>query len=379
VSKINIPFIDLKRTEQGFHEALMEKFHSMTLGAQFIGGAEVATLEARQKTELQVAHAVTCANGTDAIQLALRAVEVGEGDLVLVPNVTFWATFEAVVNVGAKPVTIDADLSDGGVSFDAFAQAIQKIKPKAALVAHLYGWGSAHLYELRKLCRNEGVVLVEDGAQAFGVMYQDVPIFKGAQISTTSFYPAKVLGAAGDGGAVFTDDPELADTVRRLSNHGRTAHYGYGDVGWNSRLDSLQAAFLNLSLDHIHARIASRRDAVAFYLDHLPATGIHLMRAPKEYKENGYCNVCMVQDSSTKSRLEARLKSEAIGFGNIYPSVMSIQPGAAAYLKGHFGGLVGEQLCASVLNLPLFPYMTKEELNRVVEVVGEVMRGSNVN
>ena len=206
-----------------------------------------------------------------------------------------------------------------------------------------------------------------------------MPIFKGAHISTTSFYPAKVLGAAGDGGAVFTDDPELADTVRRLSNHGRTAHYGYGDVGWNSRLDSLQAAFLNLSLDHIHARIASRREAVAFYLDHLPATGIDLMKAPNGYEQNGYCNVCLVQDSSTKTHLEARLKAEGIGFGNIYPSVMSTQPGAAACLKGHFGGLVGEQLCASALNLPLFPYMTKEELKRIVEVVGEVMGGSNVS
>ena len=350
----------------------------MTLGAQFIGGAEVTNLESRLKTELQVAHAVTCANGTDAIQLALRAVGVGEGDAVLVPNVTFWATFEAVVNVGAKPVTVDADISDGGVSFDAFAEAIQKIKPKAALVAHLYGWGSARLMELRQLCRQAGVVLIEDGAQAFGVMFQGSPIFKGAHISTTSFYPAKVLGAAGDGGAVFTDDAELADTVRRLGNHGRTAHYGYGDVGWNSRLDSLQAAFLNLSLDHIHARIASRREAVAFYLENLSFTGIQLMKAPLGYEENGYCNVCLVQDASIKTHLETRLKGEGIGFGNIYPSVMSSQPGAIAYLQGHFGGHVGEQLCASVLNLPLFPYMTKEELKRVVEVVGEVMGGSNV-
>src|SRR5690606_14186721 len=107
--------IDLKRLEPGFHAALMEKFHAMTLGAQFIGGAEVSTLESRLQAELQVAHAVTCANGTDALQLALRAVGVGEGDLVLVPNVTFWATFEAVVNVGGKPVTVDADITDGGV------------------------------------------------------------------------------------------------------------------------------------------------------------------------------------------------------------------------------------------------------------------------
>ncbi|QMV66054.1 DegT/DnrJ/EryC1/StrS family aminotransferase [Pseudomonas berkeleyensis] len=375
---MNVPFIDLKRLEAGFHEALMEKFHAMTLGAQFIGGAEVATLETRLQSELQVTHAISCANGTDALQLALRAVGVGAGDLVLVPNVTFWATFEAVVNVGARPVTVDADLRDGGVSFEAFEQAIRNAKPKAALVAHLYGWGSARLLELRALCREQGVVLVEDGAQSFGARYQGEPIYKGAQISTTSFYPAKVLGGAGDGGAVFTDDAALADKVRRLGNHGRTAHYGYGDVGWNSRLDSLQAAFLNLSLDHIDARIASRREAVAFYQKHLPAAGIQLMNAPSDYDENGYCNVCLVPDAALKARLEAELKAEGIGFGNIYPGVMSSQPGAVASLAGHFGGQVGEQLCASVLNLPLFPYMTESELQRVVEVVGSVIGGTNV-
>lgn len=375
---MNVPFIDLKRYEEGFHEGLIKKFHSMTFNGQFIGGLDVSELEKRLQSKLDVTYAISCANGTDAIQLALRAVSVGEGDVVLVPNVTFWATFEAVVNVGAKPVTVDADISDGGVCFNAFAEAIRECRPKAALVAHLYGWGSARLLELRALCQEHGVVLVEDCAQAFGVRYQGEPIFKGAHISTTSFYPAKVLGAAGDGGAVFTDDAELADKVRRLGNHGRTAHYGYGDVGWNSRLDSLQAAFLNLSLDHIEARIASRREAVAFYQKHLPTNGIQLMNAPAGYEENGYCNVCLVPDAALKASLEARLKAEGIGFGNIYPSVMSSQPGATAYLKGHFGSQVGEQLCASVLNLPLFPYMKKAEQQRVVEVVSSVLGVGNV-
>lgn len=373
--KITVPFIDLKRIEPGFHERLMQKYSTMTLNSEFIGGAEVLELEKRLQAELDVKHAVSCANGTDAIQLALRALGVGEGDLVLVPNVTFWATFEAVVNVGAKPVTVDADITDGGVCFEAFTQAIRESKPKAAVLAHLYGWGTSRLAELRALCQEHDVALVEDGAQAFGVRYKGESIFKGTLISTTSFYPAKVLGAAGDGGAVFTNDAALADKVRRLSNHGRTAHYGYGDVGWNSRLDSLQAAFINLSLDHIEARIASRREAVAFYHKHLPTTGFELMSPPAGYQENGYCNVGLVRDAAVKTALQAKLKAEGIGFGNIYPSVMSSQPGAAAYLRGHFGGQVGEQLCASVLNLPLFPYMTEAELQRVVDIVGAQLGG----
>lgn len=353
----------------------MEKFHAMTINAQFIGGTEVAALESRLQSDLQVAHALSCANGTDALQLALRAVGVGEGDVVLVPNVTFWATFEAVVNVGAKPVTVDADITDGGVDFAAFEQAIREASPKAAIIAHLYGWGSARLKDLRDLCKKHSVFLIEDGAQSYGAEFDGEPICKAAFISTTSFYPAKVLGGAGDGGAVFTNDAALADKVRRLGNHGRTAHYGYGDVGWNSRLDSLQAAFLNLSISHIGERLESRRKAVEFYQDALPSTGIELMSAPALYKENGYCNVCLVPDANTKTALESALKVAEIGFANIYPGVMSSQPGAAAYIKGHFGGHVGEQLCASVLNLPLFPYMTEEELRSVVSVVRETLAG----
>lgn len=370
---LKVPFIDLKRYESGFVDAVNEKFALMTANAQFIGGEEVVRLESRLQELLGVRFAVSCANGTDALQLALRALGVGRGDVVLVPNVTFWATFEAVVNVGADPVTLDADLSDGGISLAALEEAIAKLKPKAAIIAHLYGWGSARLSEIRNLCKAEGVLLLEDGAQCYGATFHGAPVYQGGLISTTSFYPAKVLGGAGDGGAIFTDDEELAERVRRLGNHGRTTHYGYGDVGWNSRLDSFQAAFLNLGLEHIGQRIASRRSSAAFYQAKLPSLGVEVMRPPVAYEENGYCNVCLIRDAAQKAALETALKAEGIGFGNIYPGVMSRQPGGVGVNKGHFGGGAGETLCASVLNLPLFPYMTQAELDRVVSVVGAAL------
>ncbi len=363
----------MKRFESGFLDQVNAKFATMVANAQFIGGTEVSNFEARMQHALGVRYAVTCANGTDALQLALRALGVGRGDTVLVPNVTFWATFEAVVNVGADPVTLDADLSDGGIALAALEEAIAVSKPKAAVIAHLYGWGTARLAEIRVLCRNKGVLLLEDGAQCYGTTFRGMPIYQGALISTTSFYPAKVLGGAGDGGAVFTDNAELANQVRRLGNHGRTTHYVCGDVGWNSRLDSLQAAFLNLSLDHVHARIASRRRAAAFYQRVLPELGVEVIAPPKDYEENGYCNVCLVRDPAQKATLEAALKAEDVGFANIYPGVMSRQPGSVQVHKGHFGGTEGEILCASVLNLPLFPYMTQAELDRVVQVVSQAL------
>lgn len=370
---VSVPFIDLKRYETGFHQALMEKYAAMTAQAQFIGGAEVVALERRLQEALLVGHAITCANGTDALQLALRALGVGRGDVVLVPNVTFWATYEAVVNVGADPVTVDASLEDGGVAYAALEQALTQAKPKAAIIVHLYGWGSRRLADIRDLCRKHGVALLEDGAQCFGASYQGSSIYKGALISTTSFYPAKVLGGAGDGGAVFTDDADLAGKVRRLGNHGRTAHYGYGDVGWNSRLDALQAAFLNLSLNYIDQRIVSRRAAAAVYQRVLPGLGVEVMAPPTDYAENGYCNVCLIRDLDKKKALEAALKSAGIGFGNIYPGVMSAQEGARGYGRGHYGGHDGEVLCASVLNLPLFPYMTQAEIDRVIDVVASAV------
>lgn len=370
---MKVPFIDIKRYEAGFVDAVAVKFTEIVTGAQFMGGDEVKRLEDSLAQALGTSFAVTCANGTDALQLALRALGVGRGDTVLVPDVTFWATLEAVVNVGATPATVDVELADGGVSIIALGEAMAELRPKAVIIAHLYGWASAHLAEIRQMCLSANVLLVEDGAQCFGTQVNGGPILAEALISTTSFYPAKVLGGAGDGGAVLTNDSELAEKVRQLANHGRTSHYGYGDVGWNSRLDSLQAAFLNLSLAHFDERLASRQRSARYYRETMPSLGVTLMDSPASFVENGYCNVCLIDDPARKSSLQNRLREEGIGFGNIYPGVLSQQPGAKDYLRAHVGGTEGRKLCDQVVNLPLFAYMTDIELERVTAVVARAM------
>ncbi len=366
---MKVPFIDLKRHEPTFIERWLAKVDAMTRDAQFIGGSEVAALESRLAKRLGVEHAISCANGTDALQLALRALGIGQGDLVLVPNATFWASFEAVVNVGAAPATVDISLRDGALDIESLRAAFARTSPKAVMLVHLYGWGSAAIDDIRALCRDHSVALVEDGAQSFGTLYHDVSIFKHAQVATTSFYPAKVLGAAGDAGAVFTNDAQLADRVRQIGNHGRSTHYGHAAVGWNSRMDALQAAFLNLSLDHIDARLASRRSSAQAYRELLPAAGLDPMPAPPGYQDNGYCNVCLLSDADAKTRLQSWLQTNGVGFANIYPGTMSEQDGAHPYLRGHFGGDQARQLCQSALSLPLFPYMTQDELAHVISVV----------
>lgn len=369
---MRVPFIDLKRYEAGFLARWQEKVAAMSSRSEFIGGAEVTNLEGALIKRLSVGHAVTCANGTDALQLALRAMDVGRGDRVLVPDMTFWATFEAVVNVGADPVTVDIDPEDGGIDIDCFERAIDQYRPKAAIIAHLYGWGTRHLADVRALCRDRGVLLLEDGAQCYGVEYNGASIYRDALVSTTSFYPAKVLGAAGDGGAIFTNNAGIAEKVRQLGNHGRTQHYGHGSIGWNSRLDALQAAFLNLALEFIEQRLASRRESAAFYREHLAGLSVLIMNVPQGYVENGYCNVCQVEPS-LRAILQAALKEAGVGFGNIYPGAMSAQPGAKAYLSGSVSNGQATRYCETVLNLPLFPYMTAAELTSVVDVVKKTL------
>ena len=372
---MTVPFIDLKRFEDGFLESWEEKVSKISKTASFIGGQEVELLENRLASVTENEFAITCANGTEAIQLALRALDIGPGDIVLVPNMTFWATFEAVVNVGATPVTVDSETKDGGVDINAFFEAVEKFRPKAAVIAHLYGWGTGNLEKIRNYCSSEKVLLIEDGAQCFGTKYQDDPIYKRALISSTSFYPAKVLGAAGDGGAVFTSDEFLAKKVRQLANHGRNSHYGYGLVGWNSRLDSLQAAYLNLAIEFLPQRITSRIEAIIFYKSHLSDIGIHHMSAPKSYHENGYCHVGLIDDLSLKKKLETSLREQKIGFGNIYPGPMSEQECSPRYMKSHVGGNMARQICDTVINLPIFPYISEQELWEVVETVKTVCEG----
>lgn len=363
-----VPFIDLKRFEDGFLDRWNEKVADMTRNTQFVGGPEVELLEKKLQEYTGAPHAVGCSSGTDAIQLALRAVGVGRGDVVLLPDSTFWATFEAVVNVNGDPVTVDINPDDLQMDFDAFKAAAEKYKPKAALLVHLYGWGSTRLDEYRAFCREKGIVLIEDGAQSFGVDWKGESIYKKAHVATISFYPAKTLGAAGDAGAITTDDAAIAEKMRSLANHGREQHYAHGDVGWNARLSSIQAAFLNLSLEHFAARLESRRKIAKKYHQVLPTIGVKCVPAPEGYTENGYLNVTL-HEPDVREKLIKAFSDAKIGYGIVYPGAVAEQKGAEGYIKGRQGGENAVRLSQSVLNLPLFPYMTDAEFDEVISVL----------
>ena len=370
---MSVPFIDLKRFEDGFLDQWNKKVQELSANCQFIGGAEVAGLEDTLQKENQVDYAISCANGTDALQLALRAAGLGPGDKVLVPDSTFWATFEAVVNVGASPVTVDISLDDFQMDFELFQKAVAEHKPKGAVLVHLYGWGSTRLADFRQFCRDHKIALIEDGAQAYGVEYKGEPIYKDAQLSTISFYPAKVYGGAGDGGAVLTNDETLAKRVRSLGNHGREEHYAHGLCGWNSRMDTFQGAYLNLVHPHLSARLDSRRDMAEKYRAKLAPLGVKVISPPADYKENGYLNVTL-HEPEKRTELQAVLKDKGIGAGVVYPGAVSDQKAAGDWIAAQVGGDAARQLAKTVLNLPLFPYMKEAELDEVVQAVAGVYK-----
>ncbi len=370
---MSVPFIDLKRFEDGFIDRWIPIITDMTRNTQFVGGPAVNSLQDRLAKENGTSFAVACSSGTDSIQLALRAAGVGRGDTVLLPDSTFWATFEAVVNVNADPVCVDINMDDLQMDFDSFKQGVEKYKPKAAILVHLYGWGSARLDGYRSFCREKGIALIEDSAQAYGVEYKGKPVFQEAHLAPTSFYPAKTLGAAGDAGAIFTNSKELADKMTSLANHGREEHYAHGDVGWNARISAFQAAYLNLSMDYFPARLESRRKYAKKYQEVLPSLGVKVISPPADYTENGYLNVILV-DPAKRDSIKKTLTDKGIGVGIVYPGAIALQKGAKDFVKGRIGGANTEKLCSSVLNLPLFPYMTDAEFDEVIAAVKEAVK-----
>lgn len=365
---MKVPFIDILRFEAGFYETVTEKTAQLIKNGHFAGGPVVGQFESALKAYTKSAHALGCANGTDALQLALRAAGVAKDDKVVIPDMTFWATFEAVVNVGAIPCTLDVSRETLHLTVAAVEQAIETFKPKALLLVHLYGWACPDTLAIRALCRDRGVILIEDCAQSMGTEIGGESLIGGAAVATTSFYPAKVLGASGDAGGVFFQDEALARDCRILINHGRISHYGHGMIGWNSRLGAYEANFLLESLGHLDARLESRRRVCAQYRERISLPGLSFIAPAADVLENGYLSVA-VMDPQSRPAFEAFLKSKDIGYGVVYPGAMSEQPGAAGHIGGRISHGNAQWVAGAVINLPCFAHMRQDEVDYVVDSV----------
>jgi UDP-2-acetamido-2-deoxy-ribo-hexuluronate aminotransferase len=367
-----IPFIDLHPVSRLVADAVAARWAGVVERCEFVGGAGVQELEAEIARFCATRTAIACSNGSDALVLALQAAGVQAGMHVALPNLTFWATFEAVVQLGAIPVLIDISPDDLQLDLDELRRAHARYRFRHAILVHLYGWASAALLAIRAFCADHDVCLIEDAAQAIGVELAGQPVLAGAAIATLSFYPAKVIGGCMDGGAVVTGDGDLARTVRSLANHGRSAHYSYQRVGWNSRMGGLQAHYLLEMMKHAGAILAARRRLVAAYRAQWTDIAGRLRGPSSEIAENGY--LLVVECERPADGCVAAFEQRAIGVARTYPETIDQQAPA----RGRFvaAGELGRSraFAQRVLNLPLYFGLSEHAVAEVAGAARHILR-----
>ncbi len=331
----------------------------------YIMGPQVAELEQQLADYVGVKHCISCANGTDALRLALTALGIGPGDAVLVPDFTFFATAEAVAMVGAMPIFVDVKPETFNIDINDLAKKLnhEVASVKAVIAVDLFGQPAEYPL-LQSFCKDHGLLLVEDGAQGFGGSIHGRRACSFGDISTTSFFPAKPLGCYGDGGALFTDNDDYAALLRSLRVHGKgTDKYDNVRLGLNSRLDTLQAAVLQVKLRHFDEELEAVNHVARKY-NELLQTIVKTPMVPVGYTSS-WAQYTIQSDH--RDELQARLMAAGIPSMVYYPPTMSRQT-AFAHL-GQQPCPIADRLSQTVLSLPMHPYMTDEEIEMVSSII----------
>jgi dTDP-4-amino-4,6-dideoxygalactose transaminase len=367
-----VPFMDLRRHHAPLAAELREAFERVLGASSFILGEEVERFEARFAELCGVRHCVGVGSGTAALMIMLQAVGIGPGDEVIVPAHTFIATALAVRHVGATPVCADVDYGTGLIDHAAVAAVIGP-RTAAILPVHLYGQVCA-MDELRTLAERHGLALLEDAAQAHGATYRGRPAGGLGRASAFSFYPSKNLGALGDGGAICTNDPELAERARQLRHLGQRAKGEHLLAGYNERLDGLQAALLRVKLPHLDDWNARRRELAALYREQL-ADEVGLL---EERAESSCVYHLLPIRVPRRDVVLELLGREGIACGVHYCPAVHEQPPFAASLADSTLALGRSSAWArEELSLPMYPELRPEEAARVAERCLDAMREAN--
>jgi len=341
--------------------------HRVLDSGWFILGAEVEAFEREFAAYCGVAHAIGVGNGTDALMLALRALDVGPGDEVItVPMTAAFGAFAITMN-GATPVFVDIEPGTANLDPRLLEGAITP-RTKAIMPVHLYGQ-AADLGAIMAIAARHGIPVVEDAAQAHGAMHDGKRVGSIGRIAGFSFYPSKNLGAAGDGGAVTTDDPALATRVRMLRNGGQRGKYEHIMQGVNSRLDELQAAVLRVKLAHLDAWNAARRQHAHRYDELLAGSSVELPEERPGATPEGHVWHLFAVRHPRRDALAAYLKERGIGTAVHYPTALHLQPAFASLGLGAGAFPVAERQAREELSLPLYPEMTAAEVTDVAEAV----------
>jgi dTDP-4-amino-4,6-dideoxygalactose transaminase len=365
---MKIPLIDLAAQYRTVRPEIDKAICQVLESGQFILGPNVRALETEVAEYLHVGFAVAVASGTDALVLALRASDIGPGDEVILPAYTFFATAEAVMLVGAKPVFVDIQPDSYCLDPNKVAERVTS-QTKAIIPVHLYGQ-PAHMGPLLELAHTHRTKVIEDNAQAFGAEYFGSKTGSLGNVGCLSFFPSKNLGAYGDGGMVVTNDREVAERVRTLRTHGWRRKYYPEQVGYNSRLDELQAAILRVKLRHVDAWNLCRSRLAKQYTKHLSALPIVLPCEAPHTRHVYHLYVIRVKE---RDRVQQYLKEEGVASAVYYPQPLHLSEPCRqlGYHEGSFP--VAEMASRETLAIPLYPEMSEEQLGETVALLGRVI------
>jgi dTDP-4-amino-4,6-dideoxygalactose transaminase len=367
-----LPFIDLATQRRRVQAQVEAGWRRVLEHGVYIMGPEVRELEGELAAYVGVRHAITCSSGTDALWLPILALEIGPGDAVFLPSWTFTATAEAVCLAGASPVFVDVDPLTFNIDAESLAAAIAavrrdgKLRPRAVVPVDLFGL-PADYRAIDSVASSEGVVVIADAAQSFGASQDGRRVGALARITATSFFPAKPLGCWGDGGAIFTDDDELAEVIRSIRVHGRGGGGKYDNVrvGTNARLDTLQAVVLLEKLRIFDDELERRQSAAGEYGARLagrvtpPTVPAGFTSAWAQY------TICVAE----RDRVQAQLKEAGIPTQVYYPRPLHLQAPYAHYPAAPGGLPVTERLKDVVLSLPMHPYLDVPTVARIADAV----------
>jgi len=373
-------FRDLKKQYKVLKNDIDQAMLEVIASGAFIMGKPVKEIEQQLAEYVGVKHCVSCANGTDALTLALKTWGIKEGDAVFVPDFTFFASAEVVSLEGATPVFVDVDADTFNISPASLERSIEKtiqqgkLRPKVIITVDLFGL-PADYSAIRKIADKYHLLILEDGAQGFGGEINGKKACSFGDISTTSFFPAKPLGCYGDGGAVFTDNDEWASLMDSLRVHGKGSFkYDNVRIGMNSRLDTLQAAILKVKFDAFRKyELNDINKAADFYTEKLKDL-VKTPFIPKGYLSSWAQYTIQLQDEKQRDGLQAYLKEQGIPTMVYYPKPMHEQTAYLdlGYLSGDFP--VTESLCRRVLSLPMHPYLSMEEINKVCQTILDYLK-----
>lgn len=357
-----IEFIDLKEQQARLKDKIESGIQNVLTHGQYILGPEVSELEEKLAAYVGAKYCISCANGTDALQIVQMAFGIGLGDEVITPGFTYIATAETVAVLGAKPVYVDVNPKTYNLDIEKLEAAITP-RTKAIIPVSLYGQ-CADFDAINAIAAKYNLPVIEDAAQSFGATYKGRKSCNLSTVACTSFFPSKPLGCYGDGGAIFTNDDELAKVIRQIARHGQDRRYHHVRVGMNSRLDTLQAAILLPKLEILDDEMQARQRVAENYTKLLNEVGVLTTPFIEEHNQSAWAQYTIQVEN--RADVQEKLKAQSIPTAVHYPIPLNKQPAVAdenAVLP------VGDAVAERVMSLPMHPYLTIEAQEKIVNTL----------